>query len=360
MPSRELPVEVARRLRRSWTDAPPADDTVFPQARWQACCAAGVTAWTIPEAEGGRGDTPSEWLDGCLELARGDLLVAFVLSQFQAACQRLAAASSLALRQRWLPRLASGTAMATVGISHLTTSRQHLPRPAVEVQTHADGFRLSGTIPWVTAGLRADVLVLGGTFTDGRQILAAVPADRPGLQPQPPWKLLALTGSETGTVKLQDVNVAPDEVIAGPVPHVLSTLPGGGAGSLTTSALALGHAWHGIDCLHQEARGRPSLDRTVAALEREAQELRGALLATAQGTAGATWSAETLRARATDLTLRATQALLTATKGAGFVQGHPAERLAREALFFLVWSCPQAVAAQLLDNFAGCADEDAP
>lgn len=360
MPSRELPAEIARRLRRSWTDGPPVDETAFPQARWQACCAAGVTAWTIPVTEGGRGDSPPEWLDGCLELARGDLLVAFVLSQFQAACQRLAAAASATLRQRWLPRLASGAALATVGISHLTTSRQHLPRPAVEVQPHEDGWTLSGTIPWVTAGQRADVLVLGGTVADGRQILAAVPADRPGLQPQPSWNLLALTGSETGTVKLQHVTVAPDEVIAGPVPHVLSTLPGGGAGSLTTSALALGHAWHGIDCLREEAHARPSLERTVAALEREVQELREALLATAQGTAAAPWSAETLRARATDLALRATQALLTATKGAGFVQGHPAERLAREALFFLVWSCPQAVASQLLDNFAGCADEATP
>ena len=33
----------------------------------------------------------------------------------------------------------------------------------------------------------------------------------------------------------------------------------------------------------------------------------------------------------------------TATKGAGFVRGHVAEHSVREALFFLVWSCPQPV-----------------
>jgi hypothetical protein len=40
--------------------------------------------------------------------------------------------------------------------------------------------------------------------------------------------------------------------------------------------------------------------------------------------------------------LRAGQAALTASKGAGFVAGHPAERLVRESMFFLVWSCPQS------------------
>ncbi len=34
---------------------------------------------------------------------------------------------------------------------------------------------------------------------------------------------------------------------------------------------------------------------------------------------------------------------MTAAKGAGFIEGHPVGRWCREALFFLVWSCPQPV-----------------
>jgi alkylation response protein AidB-like acyl-CoA dehydrogenase len=60
-----------------------------------------------------------------------------------------------------------------------------------------------------------------------------------------------------------------------------------------------------------------------------------------------------LRADATGLVIRAAQAALAASKGAGFVRGHPAERLAREALFFLVWSCPQAVTSTVLCELAG-------
>ena len=62
---------------------------------------------------------------------------------------------------------------------------------------------------------------------------------------------------------------------------------------------------------------------------------------------------ERLRATATSLVIRAAQAALTASKGAGFVTGHPAERLAREAHFFLVWSCPEAVSAAVMCELAG-------
>ena len=62
-----------------------------------------------------------------------------------------------------------------------------------------------------------------------------------------------------------------------------------------------------------------------------------------------------LRTRANSLALRSTQAALAAAKGAGFVAGHPAGRWCREALFFLVWSCPQSVVAANLCELAGLA-----
>jgi hypothetical protein len=54
--------------------------------------------------------------------------------------------------------------------------------------------------------------------------------------------------------------------------------------------------------------------------------------------------------------LRSTQAALAAAKGAGYVVGHPAGRWCREALFFLVWSCPQPVLSANLCELAGILD----
>ena len=69
----------------------------------------------------------------------------------------------------------------------------------------------------------------------------------------------------------------------------------------------------------------------------------------------ATCTKESIRQRANSLVLRATQAALSAAKGSGYVVGHPAGRWCREALFFLVWSCPQPVAAANLCELAGIA-----
>jgi alkylation response protein AidB-like acyl-CoA dehydrogenase len=216
------------------------------------------------------------------------------------------------------------------------------------------GYLLDGVVPWVTGADRADVIVLGGTLSDGRQILVAMPRDRDGVTVDPPADLLALSDSRTASVRLQRVEIAADELLAGPALQVLATLsgPAGGAGSLTTSALALGHAQQSLDRLKEEATLRPTLQSVSAAFTEEAAQLASDLHGTARGESQHT--ADSLRTRATSLALRASQAYLAAAKGAGFVAGHPAERLVREALFFLVWSCPQSVANNLLGEFSRC------
>jgi hypothetical protein len=94
--------------------------------------------------------------------------------------------------------------------------------------------------------------------------------------------------------------------------------------------------------LDREAEGRAALGPVAAALRAEAGELERRLWRAAADAAPE--DRDRLRADANSLVVRAAQAALTATKGAGFVAGHRAERLVREAHFFLVWSCPQTVA----------------
>ncbi|MDZ4689410.1 MAG: acyl-CoA dehydrogenase family protein [Planctomycetaceae bacterium] len=349
------PVDIARRLLPALRAARSQGED-WPESEWRFLVDAGVTGWIVPTDFGGSDHPTPAVLDGCRGLARANLSVTFILSQFQAASQRIVACENATLRSQWLPRLASGDAFATVGISHLTTSRQHIATPAVTAVATSGGFLLDGVVPWVTGAEVADIIVLGGTLSDGRQVLAALPRDREEVAIDAPAELLALNNSRTALVRLTHVIVRTDELLAGPVPHVLSTLSGksGGAGSLTTSALAVGHAEHAIDRITEEAASRPALNAVVEALTAEAEAIATDLQAAAQGLAAADITAESLRTRATSLALRASQAYLAAAKGAGYVVGHPAERLVREAMFFLVWSCPQAVASQLLNEFSRC------
>lgn len=338
-------------LRNQWRDLHGPDESVWPVVLWDALVDDGGCRWGIDREYGGEAWTPVEILACAIELTRGDLTAAFIWTQFLAATQRLEKAPR-ALQEKWLPRLAWGEAFATVGISHLTTSRQHWALPTVRAAVCDGGYRVTGSIPWVTGVTRADVIVAGATIEDGRQLLFALETSLPGVERGEPLPLLAVRGSQTGSVELRDVFVATADIIAGPVENVLKVIGSGGAGSLMTSAVATGHAFGSFDQLERITVGRAEFDDLRSGWRETLRALRNELLEAAQNPTSPPHQAETLRVRSTTLALQMSQALLTTSKGAGFVHGHPAERLAREALFFLVWSCPQAVAGELLRGFA--------
>lgn len=318
------------------------------QLRWFAN--AGVYRWFIPPEFGGLGWDEQQILEGYLALSQSCLATTFVLTQWNAACRRILASDNQQLKGELLPKMASGELFATVGISHLTTSRQHIGQPVLKAAPQADGtLVLNGFSPWVTGGASAGVIVVGATLEDGRQILAAVPACRAGMRPRPGARLVALSASCTDLVDLAQVVVHPGELVAGPVSDVMQA-SGGGAGGLQTSTLAVGLSLSAVAFLKAQAEKRPDLLAPAEKLDADTQALVAALRELTDGS-GAISSAE-LRQQANSLVLRSTQAALQAAKGAGFLATHPTGRWAREALFFLVWSCPQPVAQANLCEFA--------
>ena len=121
----------------------------------------GVYRWFIPQAYGGLGWSESQLVRGYIQLASACLTTAFVLTQRSAACKRIARSPNLELRERLLPSLASGESFATVGLSHLATSRRHLGAPPVTATRTATGYRLDGSTWWVTGAAYADHLIVG-------------------------------------------------------------------------------------------------------------------------------------------------------------------------------------------------------
>jgi hypothetical protein len=138
------------------------------------------------------------------------------------------------------------------------------------------------------------------------------------------------------------------------MPNVMASGIGASTGGHETSTLAIGLAHAAIGYLAAEAGRRADLQEPSVALRAEHSRLLNVLLGIARGDSSC--SKESLRQRANSLVLRASQAALAAAKGSGYVVGHPAGRWCREALFFLVWSCPQPVAAANLCELAGIED----
>lgn len=332
----------------------PGEDVAeaWPADHLQAMAATGVATWDIPTAWNGRELPPGQMLEGLRQLASASLVSTFIWTQRSAAVRRIATSTNSAAQNLLLPQLRDGAIFATVGISHLTTSGQHLAKPLVEVRPADNGYELHGLVPWSTGATQADVLVTGGTLDDGRQILAAIPTDRPGLDVQPPMQLMAMNASQTGAVQLNGVRISADEVLHGPVERVMQQGTGGGAGSLGTSALAIGAAAGTIRGMQTEATKRPNLQEYIKPLQAEHDALLTELRQAIAGEHPSGQASEQIRQQANSLVMRSAQAWLAATKGAGYIAGHPAERAVRESMFFLVWSCPQPVLAANMQEFA--------
>ncbi|MFO1022556.1 MAG: acyl-CoA dehydrogenase family protein [Planctomycetales bacterium] len=285
----------------------------------------------IPAEYGGVPETKNDILLHYLALSQACLLTCFVLTQRNAAVQRVACSSNDSLKQSLLPRLARGEMFATVGISHLTTSRQYLKQPIVTAEPASAGnYLMRGEVPWVSGASHADVIVTGGVLTNGDQLLVALPTNHHGVQIHPSAQLLALTGSATSSVSLENVTLAADQFLFPPTPQVLKKT-GGGAGGLSTTTLALGLSRAALEFLQQETLRRPELEPAVDPLVMECNALVKELLEAAGKSDLPPQQTDTMRGQANSLVLRTTQAVMIASKGAGYVQGHPAERWIRQA-----------------------------
>lgn len=302
----------------------------------------GFLAGFVPAERGGSGASEPALLEALSAVASACLTTALAVTQWASACRILATGPESHCGPM-LRRLVRGEETTTVGIAQLTTSRQHVGGPALVARRRGDSWRLEGHCPWVTGADSSDTIVTGAVGDDGTPVFLVVPTSAAGLSIEPPMRLLALSGSRTSAVRFDGVEPA----IAIPP----TTAPGARAGGLATTALALGATAASLAILEAEATARPTLAAAVAGFRAEVDRLsdRLAALAAADSTPS---ERDGLRSSANGLVVRAAQAALTATKGAGFVVGHPAERGIREAMLFLVWSCPQQVAAAVLCELA--------
>ena len=313
----EDPVAVARRLAEEvlLPDAAAVDAAVtLPGAHLAALDAAGLTGLAAADPDLGTR------LAVTAALASGCLATAFVWLQHQGA---LAAVEGSPLAGRFAAPLAAGAVRAGVAITALRG-----PAPLTAERT-ADGWRLTGQVPWVTGWNRIDVLRVAALDGEDVVSLLADAGPAPTLEAEP-LALTAARASGTATLRFDGHDVPGDRLLS-VVPHAdwLAADPSGLAGN---GALALGVA----------ARAAAVADS--APLAGEASALLEAL-ATAEADA-----LPELRAAASALAVRAA-ATAAVTEGARSVlAGSAGERLTREAQFLLVFGSRPAIRQALLSR----------
>ncbi len=338
------------------------DDSSEPGA-WPAAAlgllgAADCWRRTVP-LPGGAAPDPRTLLETYEAVAWGSLTSALILTQHVAAAELLADGDNAALAQRLLPPCAGGSCLASVGISQLTTSRR-FGRCALRAERRPDGFRLNGIMPWVTSAARAAIIVAGGELDDGTQLLAVVGSTARGLHIDPPLPLLALQASWTAQVRCDDVRITPDCLLRGPAPDVLRRRSP--VKSLTVSVVGLGVAAAILHDLHGGVQDQPEFaDLYCRTIEPRYQAVRARVWAAARtlGDPDADIPGSDIRAAVNDLLARLAPSLMIVAKGSGYVGGHRAQRLLREAAFFQVWSAPLPVRLESLRRVWRVQDDSA-
>jgi alkylation response protein AidB-like acyl-CoA dehydrogenase len=312
-------------LRGGW----PADDLAD-------LCRAGAHRWTLSAPLGD--DVDGGELQERYELvASASLSVALLLTQRDAAVGLIEASPNERLRNELLPRLASNLDWTTIGISHLTTSTRGRPLTA---RREPGGWRLTGGIPWASGATDSNYLVAGAKVDGGGQLLLKLPTDSPGLTVRPPMQLATLAAAPTSAIDCDDVFAPEDAVLAGPADNVLTARykavrisQAFAAFGLTRAALRLIRRLDfdaADDAVETFSRQLHDLKQTVAEInhQSDSHDLQSVPL---------------VRSECNSLALRATHAAVTLYKGGALDVRHPAQRLAREAMFLLVWSSPTSV-----------------
>lgn len=302
----------------------------LPAAHLDALAAAGLYGAPAPAEAGGLSLDLGQVAGVVEELAGGCLATAFVLIQHFRLVMTLAVGTPQpALRDRWLASAVRGRIRGGIALTGLIPGP-----PQLRAEPAAGGWRLDGTAPWVTGwGLIDLVQVVARGPDDTVVTLIMDAAAQPGLAVTRE-RLAAVDASVTVRLGFDGVQI-PAERFVDQVPFdpAVSVQP---AGLRINGSLALGVARRCARLL-----GPGPLDDEVTACR--------ARLDAALGTGPAPMAEA--RAAAAELALRAAAALTVRDGGHAItVDQHP-QRLAREALFLLVFGSRPGIKSALLQRF---------
>lgn len=295
---------------------------LVPEANLHALADAGLYGMAAPAEIGGFDLGRADANDVIETLASGCLTTTFVWIQHHNPVRAVAKSTTPGIRDAWLEPLARGNKRA--GIAR---AGERPGPPVLAAERTADGLVLNGEAPWVTGWGLIDVVLVAAREGDDvvRVLMDAAPAETLEAERQ---RIVAANASGTVTLRFHDHPVPAERIVeTEPLEAVLARDP---EGLRTNGSLSLGVISRCCSIL-----GPSGLDDALASARRA---LDSGISTTLPGA----------RARAAELALRAAGALTVADGGRGILMDHHAQRLAREALFLLVFGTRASIRDDLL------------
>jgi alkylation response protein AidB-like acyl-CoA dehydrogenase len=193
-------------------------DEVMPALAAHGCFRAGV-----PAALGGDGGDVRDAILGIAEVARLSVTAAFVYWGQRSFIEYLLQSPNAALRERLLPELLDGSLAGATGLSNAMKFLSGMEPLQINATPDGDGWTLDGKLAWVT-NLRPQRFVAAAAVAPVNGAPAAVvtfASDDCGVQRSVNLQLIAMRGSHTAAVCLEQVAVDAGNIITSQAPEWL-------------------------------------------------------------------------------------------------------------------------------------------
>ncbi|MEI8259998.1 MAG: acyl-CoA dehydrogenase family protein [Actinomycetes bacterium] len=337
-----LPATALQVLTGIASRAAETDANGVPRSTINELAAAGLLG--VPLTPASAAKELAEVLAGC------DATTWFCWVQHVSPMQVMAAAvdspqtpAGAALRDRFLPGLQAGSLLAGVAFAHVRR-----PGPANPTATRVTGgWRIDGTLDWVTSWDIADVIVVTARAVgadDGTLVAFVIPgghSESPcptGVNVGEPLALLAMTGTHTRPVTFENTVIDDHDVLA--VVEFEAWLAEDRLRTADTNPATFGLIRASVAELDERATlcKDELMARQVRAIIAECRQLRARAYELIGEPDREATRPERLAVRAAslDLAVRAATANVVAAAGAAMLSGTSTERRLRESMFLLV------------------------
>ncbi|MBA2739553.1 MAG: acyl-CoA dehydrogenase family protein [Nocardioidaceae bacterium] len=321
---------------------------VFPEAAYDALRAADFHAPHVPEQYGGAG---ADALATCLvieEVARVCAASSLIPGVNKLGTLPLLLAGSEALKQRYLPPVASGESMFSYCLSEPESGSDSVSMRSRAVRD-GDDWVLSGTKRWITnAGVSDFYTVLAVTDPDaGAKGISAFVVEKvdEGVSFGAPERKLGIKGSPTREVYLDAVRLPGDRIIGEPGTGFRTAMQTLDHTRVTIAAQAVGIAQGALDYALGYVQERRQFGKAIAEFQglqfmiadmgmkiEAARQLTYAAAGRSERVApDLTFFGAAAKAFASDMAMAVTTDAVQLLGGYGYTRDYPVERMMRDA-----------------------------
>lgn len=248
-----------------------------------------------------------------------------------------------AVRERYLQPIAQGRLFSGTGMSNAIKHLAGIEKIHLTAQRDGDGYIVSGSLPWVSNVGAEHLAIVAAAVEGGGYVMVAVHGTTEGLSLHPCPEFSALEGTQTLNLRFKNVRVPADDVLAHPsqfAKYIARIKPGfvlsqagmgfgvieGSLKTIRESNVSTSHVNVFLDDQGPDLAAKlDALKIQAASLARQAQNENAPILDVLK-----------LRARTSELTLKAANSAILHAGAKGYLMRHAAQRRLREAVFVAI------------------------